>query len=80
MPTEIFVNDKPALQASSESTKSQLNLAHFQRSEHVFTFPRATPWAVQVAGLSGRRKMCELIWDNDHFITINLFTLSLGLK
>ncbi len=42
----------------------RVNVSHLQRSEHVFTFPRATPWAVQVAGLSGRRKMCELMWVN----------------
>ncbi len=50
------------------------------RAQNLFLpSPRAAPGAIHLAGLSGRRKMCELMWANGHFIiTTHLLTPSQG--
>ncbi len=59
----------------------RMDVSHLQRSECILKLPRATPGAIQVAGLSGRRKMCKLMWANGHFVTTtNFFTLSKELS
>ncbi len=66
------------LEAYNLNMRSRRILYTLSRAQEVFLPSlRATPGAIHLAGLSGRRTMYELIWDDGYFVTTtHFFTLS----
>ncbi len=58
------------LYTPARAADERVHMSHLQHSECILNLPRATPGAIQIAGLSGRRKMYKLMWDNDKYVTV----------